>query len=144
MPGATYVTNSDVLRARIPQNLGKHTLLLELEVHLGLVRLELDENLTRLNAITDLLLPCADGSSGHGGRQGGHPDDAVRWVGGVPSCEARGGGEGGSEGASRVKGLPSEYWGEHLEGVCGGDAKITLGDRRKEGVSGTALNQLDS
>lgn len=76
----TYVADGDVLRAALLQDLGQHTLLLELKVHLGLVGLDLNQHITGGESITGLLLPRANVASGHGGRQGGHLDDGVRWV----------------------------------------------------------------
>lgn len=75
--GETYAANGDVLLARVLEDLGNDTLLLELKVHLGLVRLDLDQNLTRGDGVADLLLPGADVSGLHGGGQGGHLDDLV-------------------------------------------------------------------
>lgn len=83
--GWTYVTDGDVLLTGLLQKLGDNTLLLELKVHLGLVGLDLDQDITRGDAVTGLLLPRSDISRRHGGRQSGHLDDGVRGVGGVTS-----------------------------------------------------------
>lgn len=99
----TYIANGDVLLARLPEDLGEHTLLLELEIHLGLVGLDLNENLTGLDRVTRLLLPCANIARRHGGREGRHLDDGMRGVRGVPSCEA---GEGDTGDAGMAKSLP--------------------------------------
>lgn len=109
----TYVTNGDILLALVLEDLGQHTLLLELKVHLSLVRLDLDQDITRGNGVAGLLLPGANVAGGHGWREGGHLDDGVRRVRGVPSCQAGGGGQSLSEGVSRLKDLPSQYWAEH-------------------------------
>lgn len=43
---STYASNSDVLLASVAEDLGDGALLLELKVHLCLVRLDLDEDVT--------------------------------------------------------------------------------------------------
>jgi len=78
---SAYVSDSDVLCARVLQNLDQNTLLLELEVHLSLVGLDLDQNITGSQSITGLLLPGSNVTSSHGGRQSGHGDDGVRGEG---------------------------------------------------------------
>jgi hypothetical protein len=77
----THVANSDILLTRALQELSQNTILLELEVHLGLVGLDLDEDITGSEGVTGVLLPCADVARGHGGREGGHGDDGVSRVG---------------------------------------------------------------
>lgn len=100
---STYVANGDILLTRLLEDLGEDTLLLELEIHLGLVGLDLDENLTGLDRVTGLLLPCANIASRHGGREGRHLDNLVRRVRGVPSCEA---GKGDTGDAGMAESLP--------------------------------------
>ena len=77
----THVANSDVLLARVLQELGQNTVLLELKVHLGLVGLDLDEDITGSEGVTGVLLPCADVAGGHGGGERRHGDDGVGRVG---------------------------------------------------------------
>ena len=43
---STYASNSDVLLASVAEDLGNGALFLELEVHLCLVRLDFDEDIT--------------------------------------------------------------------------------------------------
>ena len=63
----SYVSNSNILCARIFEDLDQNTLLLEFEVHLGLVGLDLDEDITGSQSITGLLLPGTNVTGGHGG-----------------------------------------------------------------------------
>jgi hypothetical protein len=77
----TYASNSNVLLARVAQNLGESAILLELKVHLCLVGLDLDEHVAGRYRVSGLLLPCANVSGGHGRGECGHADDGVRWVG---------------------------------------------------------------
>jgi hypothetical protein len=76
----TYVADCNVLLACFLQDLGKYTFLLELEVHLSLVGLNLDKDITRRQGIARLLLPRANISRGHCRRQGRHPDNGMRRV----------------------------------------------------------------
>lgn len=64
---SSYVSDSNILCARILEDLDQNTLLLELEVHLGLVGLDLDEDITGSQSITGLLLPGTNVTGGHGG-----------------------------------------------------------------------------
>jgi hypothetical protein len=66
-PRVTYAADRDILLARLLENLGNNTLLLELKVHLSLVRLDLDQNITRGDGVARLLLPGANVTSLHGG-----------------------------------------------------------------------------
>ena len=84
--GQTYTANGDVLLASFLQNLRENTLLLELEVHLGLVGLDLDQHLTRGNRIAGFLLPSTNVARRHGRGQGGHLNDSVRRVRSIPPC----------------------------------------------------------
>lgn len=77
----TYASDCNVLLASIAEDLGNGTLLLELKVHLCLVRLDLDEHITGRYRVANLLLPCANVSGGHGRGEGRHADNAVGWVG---------------------------------------------------------------
>jgi len=63
----SYVSDSNILCARVLEDLDQNTLLLELKVHLGLVGLDLDEDITRSQSITGLLLPGTNVTGGHGG-----------------------------------------------------------------------------
>ena len=111
---AAYIANRDVLLARLLQNLGEDTFVLELKVHLGLVRLDLHEHLAGRDELAGLLLPRADVARRHCRRQGRHLDDGVRRVRGVPSCKA-GDGDAGERGTP--KGLPPKGRDEHLEAL---------------------------
>lgn len=79
----TYVANGDVLLAGLLEDLGDDALLLELKVHLGLVRLDLHEHLAGLDGVAGLLVPRADVARRHGRREGRHLDDGVRGERGV-------------------------------------------------------------
>lgn len=110
----TYAANRDVLLTRLLENLGDDTLLLELEIHLGLVGLNLYKNITGGNRVTSLPLPGADIASGHGGRQGRHLDDLMLGEGGIASHNVRS--EASSQGiVRRGEGTPSERGAEHCE-----------------------------
>lgn len=74
----SYRADRDLLLARLLQDLGEDTLILELEVHLGLIGLNLDQDITGLEAVTGLLLPRANISSGHCRGQRRHADNGVR------------------------------------------------------------------
>lgn len=50
---------------------------MKLKVHLSLVGLNLDEDITGGEDVAGLLLPGTDVASGHGGRESGHGDDGV-------------------------------------------------------------------
>jgi hypothetical protein len=60
----TYASHSDILCTRVLEDLGQGALLLELKVHLRLVRLDLDEDVARCEGVACLLLPCADVARG--------------------------------------------------------------------------------
>lgn len=100
----TYAANGDILLASLLEDLGNDTLLLELKVHLGLVGLNLDENLTGADGVAGLLLPGTKVASRHGRGQGGHLDDLVVGEGGIAADDVGGeaiaqGAVGGSENA---------------------------------------------
>lgn len=73
----TYAANGDILLARLLENLGNDTFLLELKVHLSLVGLNLYQDVTGGDGVAGLLLPGANVASLHGGRQGRHLDNLV-------------------------------------------------------------------
>ena len=76
--GSTYVSDSNILLTGLLQPLGKETLLLELEVHLRLIRLDLDEDVTRVERIAGILVPRSNTTGGHSRRKRGHKNDGVR------------------------------------------------------------------
>ena len=114
--GRAYIANRNILLTTVLEDLGEHTLLLELKVHLGLVGLDLNEHLAGGDGVAGLLLPGANISRRHGGRQGGHLDDGVRRVRSVPSCEA---GDGDAREAGVLEGLPPDERDEHFCGEEG-------------------------
>lgn len=73
----SYSTDSDILLAGLLQNLSEDTLLLELEVHLCLIGLNLDQDITGLEAVASLLLPRTNVSRGHCRRKSRHANDGV-------------------------------------------------------------------
>lgn len=113
----TYAADGHILLTTLLQELCNNTLLLELKVHLGLVGLDLDQDITGRNGVSGLLLPSTNVSRSHGRRQSGHLDNSVRRERGVPSCQLRRDGDSGGR-----KGLPSQDGAEHdgQGGCCGG------------------------
>ena len=108
----TYAANSNILLTSVLEDLGDNTLLLELKVHLRLVGLDLDQDITGGDGVAGLLLPSANVAGRHGGRQGGHLDDGVRRERGVPSCYL--GRQVGSEGRGRaLQDSPAQHGAEH-------------------------------
>jgi hypothetical protein len=73
----SYRTDSDILLTAVLQNLGEDTLVLELEVHLSLIGLDLNKDITGLESISGLLLPHANVSRGHSRRERRHANDCV-------------------------------------------------------------------
>lgn len=115
----THSANGDVLLTRFLQELGDNTLLLELEVHLGLIGLNLDENVTRSDGVAGLLLPGTNVASLHGRRQSRHFHDLVIREGRIVSDDV--GGKAGAQGiVRRGEGAPPESGAQHGEG-CGVD-----------------------
>jgi len=111
----TYAANSNVLGTRILEDLGDNTLLLELEVHLGLVGLDLDEDITRGDGVASLLLPSTDVSGLHGWGQSRHLHDLVVGERSVASDDA--GGEALTKGiVRRCEGAPPKCGAQHGEG----------------------------
>lgn len=76
-PGLSYCAHRNILLAGVLQDLSKDTLLLELKVHLCLIGLNLHKDITGLEAVAGLLLPCTDVSRGHCRRKGRHANDSV-------------------------------------------------------------------
>lgn len=116
----TYAADSNILLARVPEDLGNDTLLLELEVHLGLIGLDLDKDITRGDGIANLLLPGADVAGLHGWGQSRHLHDLVIGERGVASDDV--GGETLAKGiVRRGEDAPPESGAQHGEGcVVGG------------------------
>jgi hypothetical protein len=109
----THGANRDVLLASILEDLGNNTLFLELKVHLGLVRLDLDQNLTRGDGVAGLLLPGSNVAGLHCGRQSRHLDHLVAREGGIVANDVRG--EARSQGlVSRREDTPPKSGAEHL------------------------------
>ncbi|VUC22396.1 unnamed protein product [Clonostachys rosea] len=108
------IEGRNVLGTRLLEDLGDHTLLLELKVHLGLVGLDLNKNITGCDAVTGLLLPGANVASLHSWGEGGHLDDLVVGERGVVAdymCP-----EACSQGIlGGLEGLPPKYGAEHCE-----------------------------
>lgn len=73
----SYSADSNILLTSLLQNLSEDTLLLELEVHLCLIGLNLDQDITGLEAVTSLLLPRTNVSRGHCRRKSRHANDGV-------------------------------------------------------------------
>lgn len=73
-----YTANGNILLARFLQDLGNGTLLLELEVHLGLVGFDFNQHISGGDGVSGLLLPRSDVSGRHRRGEGGHADDGVR------------------------------------------------------------------
>jgi len=104
--------NRNILLTSVLQDLGDNTLFLELEVHLGLVGLNLDEDVTGGDGITDLLLPGTNVASLHGGGQSRHLDNLVLGERGIVSHNVAS--EAGSQSAvGRGENAPSESGAEH-------------------------------
>lgn len=59
------------------ENLGQKSLLLALEFHLGLVRLNFDQHVARRHLIANLFLPRANVALRHGGGERRHVDHEV-------------------------------------------------------------------
>lgn len=85
----TYAADGDILCTRLHEELGNDTLLLELKVHLGLVGLNLYQDITRADGVSGLLLPGANVASLHGWRQGGHLDDLMAGERGIAPHDMR-------------------------------------------------------
>lgn len=64
--GNTNVSNRDILLTGFLEDLRNDALLLELEVHLSLVGLDLDQDVAGSNSVTGLLLPSTNVSGRHG------------------------------------------------------------------------------
>lgn len=124
----TYGADSDVLLASLLEDLGNNTLLLEFKVHLGLVRLELNQNLTGGDGIAGLLLPGTNVASLHCGRQCGHLDHLVAGKGRIVADYVRS--EASSQGlVSRREDTPPKSGAEHL-------GKMSLTCERDAGAGG--------
>lgn len=109
----THGANRDVLLASILEDLGNDTLFLELKVHLGLVRLDLDQDLTRGDGVAGLLLPGSNVAGLHCGRQSRHLDHLVAREGGIVANDVRG--EASSQGlVSGREDTPPKSGAEHL------------------------------
>lgn len=76
----TYGLDINVLGARVDEDLGNVTFLLALKVHLGLIGLDFDKDITRGDFVTNGLLPGTKVTLGHGGGKGGHVNDLVRGI----------------------------------------------------------------
>lgn len=85
----TYGADSDVLLTSLLEDLGNDALLLELKVHLRLIRLDLDQHLAGGDGVAGLLLPGANVASLHCGRQGRHLDHLVAREGGIVADDVR-------------------------------------------------------
>lgn len=109
----THGANRNVLLASILEDLGNNTLFLELKVHLGLVRLDLDQNITRGDSVAGLLLPGSNVAGLHCGRQSRHLDHLVAREGGIVANDVRG--EARSQGlVSRREDTPPKSGAEHI------------------------------
>lgn len=73
-----YVSDGNVFLTGILQNLSQDTVFLELKVHLSFVGLDLDQDITRSQGVTGLLLPRTNVTGLHRRGEGGHADDGVR------------------------------------------------------------------
>lgn len=150
----TYAANRNILLARLLEDLGNNTLLLELKVHLGLVGLDLYQDVAGGDGVTGLLLPGSDVAMLHGGRQSGHLDDLVLGERGIVSHDMRS--EAGSQGiVGRGEESPPESDAEHCreginvsldggEGMLASDIRARIwADAGESGAGEKALTSQD-
>jgi hypothetical protein len=74
-----WLADRHVLGASLHEDLGQIALLLEFEVHGGLVGLNLSNGLTRTELVTNGLVPRTNVTLGHGRRQGRHVNHRMWW-----------------------------------------------------------------